>query len=151
MESNLLKRAVALQQTKDMAPFRVDADAFTDFMRSLQPEPRTTPTVSVQCYDVTNAFHASLVIAIRNFKKGKSPGSDLIRTEMFRLSPELFADASLELWRAVGRTAHVPLIFRSGLLSPIYKQKGEDSILKSKRTVCLTSSFRLLIGTAEMK
>lgn len=41
---------------------------------------------------------------------------NMIWTEMFKLSPDLFADAGLALWRDDGFIAHVPSVLRSELL-----------------------------------
>lgn len=49
IENIIPKGALALQQTKDVVTVRVYSNELTDFMRSIQADPRTTPIVSVQC------------------------------------------------------------------------------------------------------
>lgn len=78
-------------------------------------------------------------------KPNKSRGSKLVRAYLFKLCPELFSDATLTLWRAVGRTAHVPCLLRSGLLAT---KKGIHRSRQKNLPVCLISEFRRLIGTA---
>lgn len=139
-----------IEGVKDLAPVRVDPDQYTAFMQSLQPDLGHTPIVAVQCFEVPDTFRDGLIHAINfKLKDKKAPGSDFLQTEIFRLTtPGLFAEAALELWRAVGRIAHVPTLLRSGLLSPIYKQKGDKSLPTNNRPVCLTTSYRRLISTA---
>lgn len=148
-DSCLLKRALALEAQRDVAPVQVDPDAYTEFMRSLQPDPTQQKVVQLQCFDVPESFRASLTLAIRQkLKPKKSPVPDQIRTEVFKVAPDLFTDAALELWRAIGQIAHTPMIVLCGLLSPIYKQKGDASMPTNNRPVCLTAALRRLIATA---
>lgn len=72
----------------------------------------------------------------------------MARTEMFKITPGLFAGASLALWSAVGRTAHVPSLLHSVLLTPIYKHQGYAAIPTNNRPVSLTTALRSLIATA---
>lgn len=51
-ENNLLKRALALAKVKNVAPFQVDPDKDTEFMRSLHPANYSTRLVPVQCFEV---------------------------------------------------------------------------------------------------
>lgn len=148
-DNTLLKRALDLAATKDVAPTRVDPDEYTEYFRSLQPARESAPLVRVQTFDLPDAFRTSLILAIRSkLKRRKTPGPDQLRTEVFQLAPDLFADAGLELWLATGRLAHNPTMLRCGLLSPIYKQKGEEAPPVNNGSVCLTSAFRRLISTA---
>lgn len=148
-DTNLLKRALKLDQTSEVVPTAIDPDTYTEFMNSLQPNVTTTPKVQIKHFTVPDSFRAALLQAIRaRLKQMKAPGPEKIRTDIFRISPELFADVALEVWPAIGRTAHVPSMFRIGLLVPIYKQNGNHSIPTNYRPVCLTTALRRLIGTA---
>lgn len=98
-ECALLKRALAIQGEPDIASMRVDPDSFTTFMESMQPLPATTPIVEVKRFEVPETFIASLRTALMfKLKPKKSPGPDLIRTELLQLAPSLFAEAALGLW-----------------------------------------------------
>lgn len=148
-ETTLMKRALALNRIVDVSLARVDPESFTKFMCSLQPNSDTTPEVAVICFDVDDCLREKLLRAIRyKLKPSKSPGPDLIRTDIFKLPPERFADATIALWEAVGRTGYVPSILRTGLLASIYKNKGDASLPTNNRPVCLTPGFRRLISTA---
>lgn len=108
-DSTLFKRILALKGAQDIASLWVDLEDFTHFMKYMPPDPSTAPLVQPQCSNVFDSFHASLMLQITSkLKKGKSPGPDFLNAEMFTLYPELFSDATLELWRAVGRIAHAP-------------------------------------------
>lgn len=72
----------------------------------------------------------------------------MVGTDIFKISSELFSDAVLTFWRAIGHTVHVPSLFRSGLPAPVYKQKGDPALPTNKRLVCLTSALRRLISIA---
>lgn len=92
-------------------------------MELLQPDARKTPVVSVYHFEVPDTFRTSLILAIRTMLKPKKfPGPDTDRTEMLQHTPDLFSNATLALWRAVGRIAHVPAVLRSALPVPIYKK-----------------------------
>lgn len=148
-ECSIIKRALALEGNTEVTPANTDPDKYTSFMESLQPPRETTPLVHVNQFDVPNSFLQTLLLAIHTkLKPKKSPGPDLIRTDLFKLSPSLFANAALELWRAVGRTASIPPLLRSGLLVPIYKGKGDPEEPSNNRPVNLTPAFRRLISTA---
>lgn len=147
-EGTIMKRALALEQQPDIAPVKVDPDKYTDFMQSLQPCPSTTTAVTTRTFNVPDSFWDTLLRAIHALKAKKSPGPDLILLETFRIDPPLFADAALELLRAMGRTATVPPMFYSSLLSPIYKKKGDPALPTNNRPVSLTRAFRHLIATA---
>lgn len=148
-ENAIIKRALALGGNTEIAPTKTDPDKYTAFMESLQPPQETTPLVHVHQFDVPDSFLQTLISAILvKLKPKKSPGPDLIRTDIFKLAPALFANAALELWRAVGRLASVPPLLRSGLLVPIYKGKGDPADPSNHRPVNLTPAFRRLISTA---
>lgn len=147
-QSSLIKRAFALDGIKDVTPVKVDPYKYTSFMESLQPDPRQTPQVHTQAFTPPKDFRASLLRAIVNLKRKKSPGPDLIRPYILKLDPSLFADAIHALWTAVGRVASVPPILRSTLISPIYKGSGDPSQPTNNRPVSLTTAFRRAIATA---
>lgn len=148
-DNTLLKRALALHGSKEMVPSEVDPDDYTAFIKSLKPNPETTDTSNILCFDVPASFRTSMLLVIRTkLKSRKAPGLYLLRTEIFHIHAGLFADAALELWRAVGCTASVPTILRSGLLFPVYKNKAVESLPTNNRPVCLTTAFRRLISTA---
>lgn len=91
-------------------------------MVSLKPQMETTPIAAIRLLAVPQTFPLTLQTAIvAKMKQRKSPGPDVIRTDVFTLEPALFEDAALELWRAVGRTGSAPPLLHSGLLTSIYK------------------------------
>lgn len=144
----LLKRALAVNRLSNVAPCTVGPDEFTKFMASLQPAAQHTKVVTFQQFEVPDTirtFHTQSVSS--TLKPDKSQGPDMVRTEMFKLSPDLFADTGIPLWRAVGPIAHVPSVLQSGLLVPIYKQQTDPALPTNNRPVCLTPSFRRLIST----
>lgn len=148
-EPQLMKRAVDLDGARQVCTPTVDPDQFTEFMANLQPPEDQAPRVQPQCFEVPDSFREDLRDAIQlKLKAGKAPGPDKIRPEIFRLSPDMFAEAGLELWRAVGRLGKVPTLLSSGYLSPIYKKKGDPLDPTNNRPVCLTTAFRRLITTA---
>lgn len=144
----IFKRALKLDGMRDIAPTKVDPDTYTDFMQSLQPDPTQTPPVPTLPFTVPDSFRDSLLRAIQKLKPKKSPGPDHIRPEIFRLEPHLFADATMALWRAIGRLTHVPSLLTSSLLSPIYKRKGDPALPTNHRPVSLTTAYRRMIATA---
>lgn len=94
-------------------------------MESLAPQLATTPIVEVHRFDVPDSFLAERKAAILvKFKSKKSPGLDLIRTELLQLAPSLIAEAALALWRAAGRTGSVPPLIRSEFLLLYTNKKG---------------------------
>lgn len=148
-EGSIMKRALALEGNNEVAPTKVDADDFTNFIQSMQPSLQTTPIVHINKFEVPDSFLQTLITAITiQVKSKKSPGPDMIRTDIFKLTPMLFAKAALELWRAVGRLASMPLLLRSGLLVPIYKGKGDSVVPSNNRPITLTPAYRRLICTA---
>lgn len=148
IECSLIKRALALDGSTEVTPAQSDPDDFTSFMKILQPPLITTPLVPVHPFEVPDSFFQTLISAILvKLKPRKSPGPDLIRTDMFKLAPALFAEAALELWRAVGRLAFIPPLLRSGLPVPIYKNRGDPGDLSNSRPINLTPAFRRLIST----
>lgn len=146
-QSSVIKRALALNGVRDVAPVKVDPDAYTSFMESLQPNPNT-PQVQMQTFTLPVSFRASLLKAIVSLKPKKSPGPDMIRPDILKLEPSLFADAIYALWAAVGRLASVPPILRSTTISPIYKGSGDPSQPTNNRPVSLTTAFRRAIASA---
>lgn len=147
-QSQMLKSAIALGAKRDVDPAQVNPDEFTSFMAQLQPTPREAPTVKPIPFNVPPSFRQALLNALLRLKKKKSPGPDRIRAEILFILPSTFADAAMAVWEAVGRTAHVPSILRSGLLSPIYKDNGDPSKPTNNRPVCLCSALRRLIAAA---
>lgn len=118
-------------------------------MQSLHPNPGTVPLVPLQCFNVPESFMEDLLTAIRiKLKAKKAPGPDTTQPEVFRVAPELFAEAAFELWRAVERIGKVPSVIHSGLLSPIYKRKGDPLDPTNNIPVCLTTAHRWMITTA---
>lgn len=123
MQGASLLIALAFDSINDFAPIKVDPDAFTNFMSSLQPPLSRASLVSGLYFDPQVAFNASILAAVTlHLKSKKSPGPYKIRTESHKLEPRLFFDAAFELWRAVGHIGFVPSLFRCGLLSPIYRK-----------------------------
>lgn len=75
-------------------------------MENMQPSANSTQLVQVHQFDIPDTFTASLITAITDKLKPRNyPGPDGIRTEIFKLIPHLFADAAINLWRAIGRAA----------------------------------------------
>lgn len=147
-EASIMKRALALEVQNAVTPTKVDADDFTKVIQSMQPSPDTTKVVHVNPFQVPDSFLQTLIASITTqLKSKKSPGSDRIRTDIFRLAHGMFAKAALELWRAVGRLSSVPPLLRSGLLVPIYKENGDPAVPQNNRPITLTHAFRILIST----
>lgn len=102
-DNSLLERALELDRQKDGALTGVDPDDYTEFMCSLQRDPEVTPVVQVQFFDVPDTFRTSLTLTSRNkLNLMKAPGPDQLRTKIFKVTSALFADAVLELCRAIG-------------------------------------------------
>lgn len=145
----LLKRALAVDGLRDVAPVQVDPDKYTEFMAELQPPAESTTLVETLPFTVPDTFRASLLTAItQKLKPKRSPGPDLIPTEIFKVLPYIFIDAAMDIWRAIGRINRVPSLIHSALLSPIYKNSGDPSLPSNHRPISLTTSFRRLICTA---
>lgn len=100
-----MKCALYLDGLQDISPSRIDHDPYAVFMQSVQLEPRSHPTVFPHVFKVQPHFHSSMVQSITAMKVKKLPGSDFIRPDTFRLDPELFVDATLALWEALGWVA----------------------------------------------
>lgn len=146
-DCQIIKRSLALQNQQAVSPTTVDLDAFTAFMTELQPPADCTPLGPTHAFTVPPTFRSTLLLALAKMKK-KSPGPDHIRTEMLDLDHSLFADAMQALLQAIGRHAHMTRGMRGGLMTPIYKEKGERSLPTNYRPVTLTLAFRRVISTA---
>lgn len=99
-------------------------------------------------YYISQSFREVPLLSVRselNPRKTLSP--DLLRAEMFQLTPHFFSHAFLELRWAWGRTDHVPTVLNHGILSLIYKQKGNNRIPTNNIPVCITSSISRQIST----
>lgn len=97
-EQTFLKPAIQLHGDRDLSPEKVDADKYTEFMRTLQPPAERAPPAPVQCFNLPDAFQTTLAVNINcKLKRGKAPGPDKVRTELFKLTPEMFTEAALEL------------------------------------------------------
>lgn len=147
-EKTLLKRALAVAGVNNVAPASVNPDKYMESIMSLKPPDESTPLVPMHCVEVPESFRTSLLLAINNLKNKKSPRQGKIRTDVFTRTPGLLGDTVLALWRAVGRTAHMPALLRDGIIVPIYKQKGDPALSTNRQPVCPTSAFRRLIGTS---
>ena len=145
-EAPILKRLLALTQTKAQTISKVDPDKYTQFMQSLQPPKDTAP--DIRSFDVPNSFEEQLQSAIVSAHKSKAPGPDKLRVEALQVAPDLFAKCLLSLMRAVGRIRWMPNLLRSAILSPVYKDKGDPTDPSNNRPVALVSPFRKVIGIA---
>ena len=147
-DSVLLKRLLQIDNNHSVTSHSIDPDEFTDFMSTLQPSSSLTQTVPIMCFTLDLSFKANLLSAILSAKPKKSPGPDKNRTELFKIAPNLFADALFSLWESVGRLGHMPSLLSSGFFSPIYKGKGDRQDPSNYRPIALTTSFRRIITTA---
>lgn len=132
--NNVLKRALALYGVRDVTLSKVNPEAFTDFMRILQPSRQNVPAVQILTFDPPGSFKASLLAAvIMRLKYKKAPGPDKVCTYLFQITPSLLLEAALKLWKVLGCMGHVPSLIRCGLLSRIYKKIGDQSLLTNNR------------------
>lgn len=75
----------------------------------MQPDPLTRPKVESMVFSDLTYFCDSIVRATQMLNPQILPTSDLIRPEIFKPCPYLFADAALAPWLAVGQIAHVTM------------------------------------------
>lgn len=80
-------------------------------------------------------------------KPKRSPAPDGFRTEIFAITPVLFAHVLMCLWRAFGQVGKLQSLFCSGLLCIVYKQKEYQTVPSNNRTIELFPSFRPVIST----
>ena len=81
---------------------------------------------------------------ISGLPNGAAAGGDGIYYEMLMAAPPETSSCLTALWSACGRTAHMPIDWRTGLLVPIYK-KGDPDIPSNYKPICLLSSLRKVI------
>lgn len=91
---------------------------------------------------------SNIEVAILSCPDKRAPGPNRVRLEMLRPCVRSFADAATQMCEAVGRLGFVPSLLPSGLLSPVYKQEGEQSLPSNNRPICVISVFRRIIGVS---
>lgn len=121
-----------------------DGDAYTKFI-----EKKQTHDANIAPCDMLPppGFLKEIRRAIACAPLNRAPGPDGIVTEMFRLSPDAFANAILALWKACGRLQHAPRLLLTGLIVPIHK-KGDTADPANYRPIMLMSHVRKIISIA---
>lgn len=90
-EFSIVKRSLPLDGNTEVSQAKTNPDDFTSFMEILQPPQDTTLLVHANCFEVSDSFLKTLISEIlTKLKRNKSPGSDLIRTDLFKLAPPFF-------------------------------------------------------------
>ena len=142
-----MKRLLDVYSLPDVVPSKVDADRFTSFMEELQSSTPDRTVIYPTTFSLPTDFRTHVLKSIKTAKRKKAPGPDKVRTEVFSVVPDLFADALSELWAAVGRTAHIPPILTCATLRPVYKS-GDPIMPSNYRPIVLTTSFRRIISAS---
>jgi len=77
--------------------------------------------------------------AIKNLKNNKSPGIDKIKNEHIKASVDLMIPVYIKLFNLVFDHGIVPESWTTGLIKPIYKNKGDATLPENYRPITLLS------------
>lgn len=78
---------------------------------------------------------------IRSLKNNKAPGSDFVTNEMLKNVPQNVISIISEVFNLILDTGIVPISWASGLIKPIYKNKGDAKDVDNYRAITLVSCF----------
>ena len=87
-----------------------------------------------------------VVEAIRKVKMGKAPGTDGVCGEMLKFGGELVVDWIWKMCRLAWEEGKVPEDWKSGIIVPLYKGKGEREVCGNHRGICLLSVIGKIYG-----
>ena len=77
--------------------------------------------------------------AIKELKNNKSPGIDMIKNEHIKASVDLMMPIYIKLFNLVFEHGIVPESWTTGLIKPIYKNKGDYTLPENYRPITLLS------------
>lgn len=80
-------------------------------------------------------------LAIKSLKNGKASGDDEIVNEFIKSSIANMLPIYVKLFNIVLDTGLIPDTWLSGIIKPIYKNKGDRDDLDNYRAICLTSNL----------
>ncbi len=78
---------------------------------------------------------------IKSLKNNKAPGADCITNEMLKNVPPNALSAITTVFNLILDTGIVPTTWASGLIKPIYKNKGDAKNVDNYRAITLVSCF----------
>jgi hypothetical protein len=79
---------------------------------------------------------------IKLLPNGKTPGKDGIFNELLKVPVQLIKKPLAILFELCNMLRCVPSIWKEALIVPVYKQKGDNSVISNYRPIALTSSIR---------
>ena len=80
-----------------------------------------------------------IICAIKDLKNGKAPGCDDVVNEYIKSTKDLFMPLYLKLFNLILDSGVIPEIWLSGIIVPIYKNRGDPSNPDSYRGITLLS------------
>ena len=84
-------------------------------------------------------------IKLRNLDKNKSPGPDQVHTRVLKEISEVIIEPLLIIYGKSLELGKVPTLWKSSLVTPIFKNKGNKSSPSSYRPISLTSIVSRII------
>ena len=82
-----------------------------------------------------------VTVAIRSLKNNKSSGRDHILNEYIKHSHDYFIYAIVDFFNLLLLSGFTPLEWSVGIICPIYKGKGDTSVVDNYRGITLLSCF----------
>ena len=119
-----------------------------DFTKFFTAKTRPDHPVPLRHFALPSTFRDVLRRAIGTAKSRKAPGPDGIPVELYKMHPDLFADAFYALFSACGRLAAVVPGWDLSVLIPIYKGKGPEADPANHRPLRLLPALKKIFGTA---
>uniref|UniRef100_A0A3B4XD94 Reverse transcriptase domain-containing protein n=1 Tax=Seriola lalandi dorsalis TaxID=1841481 RepID=A0A3B4XD94_SERLL len=87
-------------------------------------------------------------VTIDNLNKNKSPGSDGLTAEFYIRFKEQLAPLLLDLYHTMQEQQKTPKSFTTGMITVIYKNKGERNIISNYRPISLLNTdYKILTKT----
>ena len=94
---------------------------------------------------------AEITEAIKKLKNNKSPGRDLILNERLKSTSDTLLTVLKNLFNLVFETGIIPEIWTTGIIKPLYKNKGSPTDPSNYRPVtllsCVGKLFTAVINT----
>lgn len=82
-----------------------------------------------------------ILTAVKNLKNNKAPGDDELVNEYIKSTVTQFLHIYVKLFNLVFESGKIPTSWLTGVIKPVYKNKGDPNNLDNYRAICLTSNL----------